>query len=327
MDNFDLRKYLKNNPLLTEGQFSWFTQDTDQQIGSERENTITVYMHDNQGNSWKEDNYEGYGEFGGMDYYELLDKMNGGIGDRSEGIRKAFDSTLKGKVLFPALTVNSNLSPSHDFTQEAERDPNQSWYSSEYEDEDDYDEEDYDDEYELEEGKETVNEAVTDEFGDDLAKIGNALAGEIEDELEKHEKELNEAAGIIGILGWILLSNTVANMLSKLAKKLSAKYNWGKGEEAAKKIYDFTHKNEEAFKTPIRRVVGLFTKNEKWKRIISDVLYAILIFMMSGQAGGDAVKYIKNAGYLKGGIYSLKSLVKGTEVATILKGAVTDAVS
>ena len=77
MDNFDLKKYLSNNPLLTEGQFSWFTQDTNTQIGSEPQNTITVYMHDNKGNVWKEDNYEGYGEFGGKDYYELLDQMNG----------------------------------------------------------------------------------------------------------------------------------------------------------------------------------------------------------------------------------------------------------
>jgi hypothetical protein len=49
--------------------------------------------------------------------------------------------------------------------------------------------------------------------------------------------------------------------------------------------------------------------------------------MMAGQAGGNAVGYIKKAGYLKGGLYGLKSLVKGTEVAQILKGVVQDAVS
>ncbi len=30
----------ENKSLLNEGQFSWFTQDTDQQIGSEDENTL-----------------------------------------------------------------------------------------------------------------------------------------------------------------------------------------------------------------------------------------------------------------------------------------------
>ena len=39
--------------------------------------------------------------------------------------------------------------------------------------------------------------------------------------------------------------------------------------------------------------------------------------------GGD-VDYIKKTEYLKGGLYGLKSLVKGTEVAVILKGVVQD---
>jgi hypothetical protein len=160
MDNFDLKKYLTEGWLfseslnkktmfsnsLTEGQFSWITQDTEQQIGSERENTLPfVYMHDNKGNKWLEKNYEGYGVFGDKDYYVLLDQMNGGSGDRSKGIKLAFDdaATTAGKVLFPALTVSATISQNHDFTKEAENDPNQSWYQEE--EEDDYNLEDYDD--------------------------------------------------------------------------------------------------------------------------------------------------------------------------------------
>ena len=54
------------------------------------------------------------------------------------------------------------------------------------------------------------------------------------------------------------VSNTIANMLSKFAKKQFAKRDWGKGEAAAKKIYDFTHKNEEAFKAASeeRKMIG-----------------------------------------------------------------------
>ena len=172
-----------------------------------------------------------------------------------------------------------------------------------------------------------LREEEVEQFEDDLALAGDALADEIEDELKGQEIELNEVATIVGILGYILLSNTVANMIAGLSKKLFKKYDFGKGEAAAKKIYDFTHKNEEAFKTPIKRVVGIFTKNEKYKKIISDILYALVILGMAGQAGGDAVNYIKKAGYLKGGLYGLKSLVKGTEVAVILKGVVQDAIS
>jgi uncharacterized protein YjbJ (UPF0337 family) len=179
-----------------------------------------------------------------------------------------------------------------------------------------------------------LNEDEEDQFATELDGFADQLAAEIKNELEDHkeeiqksDKELNEAAVTVGIIGYILLSNTVANMLSKFAKNQFAKHNFGKGEEAAKKIYDFTHKNEEAFKAPIRRIVGLFTKDEKKKKMISDILYAIVILLMAGQAGGNAVGYIKKAGYIKGGLYGLKAAVKGTEVAQILKGVVADAVS
>jgi len=184
----------------------------------------------------------------------------------------------------------------------------------------------------LAEGKLFENEE--EQFSAELDAFADDLADEIKDELEDHkediqksDKELNEIIGVTSIIGYILLSNTVANMLSKFAKKQFAKRDFGKGEAAAKKIYDFTHKNEEAFKAPIRRIVGLFTKNEKKKRIISDILFAIVVLAMAGQAGGEAVNAIKKAGYLKGGLYGLKSAIKGTEVSNIIKSVVQDAVS
>ena len=66
---------------------------------------------------------------------------------------------------------------------------------------------------------------------------------------------------------------------------------------------------------------------EKKKKMIADILYAIVILLMAGQAGGNAVSYIKKAGYLKGGLYGLKAAVKGTEVSNIIKNVVQDAVS
>ncbi len=150
-----------NPKVLNEGQFSWITYDTDKQIGSERENTIDVYMYDNEGNQWYEKGYEGYGEFGGMDYYELLAKMNGyteedlkkGQEMRGIGIDLAFKKLKtkdKGrKVLFPALVENPKFNwKRHDFTEEAESDPNQSWYQEpeydDYDDDDDYEQGWYD---------------------------------------------------------------------------------------------------------------------------------------------------------------------------------------
>ena len=161
-------------------------------------------------------------------------------------------------------------------------------------------------------------------FDNEFDALGAQLAGAIKNELGDKAKKLDEVAGIVGIIGYILLSNTVANMLAKFVQKISKKYNWGKGEEAAKNIYKWTHDNEKAFKAPIRRIVGLFTKDEKKKDQISSILYAVLILMMAGQAGGNAVGYVKKASYLKGGLYGLKSAVKGKEVHAIFKDVIAD---
>ena len=186
MANFDYKKFLKENKstfhsTLTEGQFSWMTQDTNQQIGSEDENTLPfVYMFDNKGNKWLEKNYEGYGEFGGKDYYELLAQMNGMANpDRSEGISLAF-SGKKG-ILYPALVVNPNFDwKNHDFTQEAENDPNQSWYAGEEDEDDDYIMGDRDDEY--------LQEAELPSL--ELDQVQN-IAQQVADEFTKYENELD----------------------------------------------------------------------------------------------------------------------------------------
>lgn len=153
------KKYLNESiQALNEGQFSWFTQDSDQQIGSEKQNTIDVWMFDDKGNSWYENRYEGYGVFGGMDYYELVATMNGYTEDDIKALRKrdlrqvgidlAFgklgpaDNAQKD-VLFPALVSNPRFNwKRHDFTEEAQSDPNQSWYQEPedewYDDDEDY---------------------------------------------------------------------------------------------------------------------------------------------------------------------------------------------
>jgi hypothetical protein len=68
------------------GFFSWKTQDTDRSISNTYSNvkTFRVEMIDNTGNIFTEDNYEGYGVFGGKDFYELLAEMNGFKSNRFE---------------------------------------------------------------------------------------------------------------------------------------------------------------------------------------------------------------------------------------------------
>jgi len=86
------------------GFFSWKTQDTDKSIANvySDKKVFGVTMTDNKGNHWYESQYEGYGVFGGKDYYELLAEMNGKK-NRNEGIDLAFDEN-KNQILYPNLS-------------------------------------------------------------------------------------------------------------------------------------------------------------------------------------------------------------------------------
>ena len=106
------------------GFFSWNTMDTDNSIANEHSNrkTFRVQMMDNKGNVWTEDNYDGYGRFGGKDFYELLAEMNGFESDktgdeytdeaRDFGISLAFKDNGSGiateGVYYPNLVEKAN---------------------------------------------------------------------------------------------------------------------------------------------------------------------------------------------------------------------------
>ena len=91
------------------GFFSWKTQDEGKSISNEfsRFGAYKVYMIDNKGNVWIEENYEGYGTFGGKDFFELLAEMNGLESDRSLGIKLVYRGNPSGDhtegVLYPNL--------------------------------------------------------------------------------------------------------------------------------------------------------------------------------------------------------------------------------
>lgn len=86
------------------GCFSWRTQDTDRSIASIYSNrdTFRVYMvNPVTGDIYTEDNYEGYGVFGGKDFYELVAELNGGK-DRDDGI----DISMRNSYASPLLLEN-----------------------------------------------------------------------------------------------------------------------------------------------------------------------------------------------------------------------------
>lgn len=85
------------------GFFSFKTQDTKRSIANaySTQGTFTVYLHDNKGNVWTEHNYEGYGDFGGVDFYELMARMNG-LRNRYEAVN-AWCANQDG-LLYPNLS-------------------------------------------------------------------------------------------------------------------------------------------------------------------------------------------------------------------------------
>lgn len=88
------------------GFFSFKTQDTNRSIANIHSSmeTMKVVLMDNKGNTWTEHEYNGYGEFGGKDYYELVAEMNG-KSTRDEGIKISFS---KGDWIFPNIVEDAD---------------------------------------------------------------------------------------------------------------------------------------------------------------------------------------------------------------------------
>ena len=91
------------------GFFSWKTCDTNRSIANNSSSRITfdVHMITPDGRVFTERDYDGYGEFGGKDFYELLSELNGHDSDRSTGIQISFRNNPGGDdttgVIYPKL--------------------------------------------------------------------------------------------------------------------------------------------------------------------------------------------------------------------------------
>jgi competence protein ComGC len=166
-------------------------------------------------------------------------------------------------------------------------------------------------------GKKKVNESEID-------ALAKELANAVEDKLEDKKDEINEALDPISILSYVLAGNTLVNIIAKYIGKLFKKYNFGKGEEAAKKIYDFTHKLEQDFKRPIGRVVGLFTKDEKTKNTVTDGLFALLLLGLGAKAGTEAFSAIRKSNFIAGGVSGIKAALKGKDITTLVQDIVSN---
>ena len=89
------------------GFFSWNTCDTERSIENNcsSQPTFTVHMITPDGRVFTENDYEGYGEFGGKDFFDLLCELNGLPEDRGAGIDLVFKNNPSGDntpgVIYP----------------------------------------------------------------------------------------------------------------------------------------------------------------------------------------------------------------------------------
>ena len=170
--------------------------------------------------------------------------------------------------------------------------------------------------------KKEIKQIIKEEFDKtSINNIGDEFALVIKKELSNSD-ELKEAIDPISILSYLLASNTLINLLSKWVSKLAKKYNFEKTKLTADKIEHFTHHLEQDFKSPIKRVVKLFTKDNNITNKVTDGLFALLLLSLGLKAGSEAFVALKKSDILSGGVNTLKASLKGKDVMELIKNII-----
>jgi len=119
------------------GQFSWMTIDTGEQVYNDYDKEV-YYLLAPGGKKWEEEDYEGYGVFGGKDAYQLVaelncpEKCNGDVDhDRRIGIDIACYDEPHSKLKFPIRITTDPDAKYEDYEGFSESDPNQGWHVEE----------------------------------------------------------------------------------------------------------------------------------------------------------------------------------------------------
>jgi hypothetical protein len=166
--------------------------------------------------------------------------------------------------------------------------------------------------------KQTLAESELESIERDVQDLASDLSAAIKSELES-EDTVTEGLDPVSILSLLMASNTMVHILSGWSIKILKKYNIGTGLDAAKKIHSFTHAIEDDFKTPIRRVISLFTKDPTTQEKITDGLFVILLLSLGIKCGADAYRALMGSSVVSAGVSALKGMMKGIDIMGILK--------
>ena len=147
------------------------------------------------------------------------------------------------------------------------------------------------------------------------------LALQIKGVLDKELKdgELNEFVDPVSILSYLLLSNTVIDLLGKYSAKVLRKLNLNKAADKADAIHNWAHNNEKAMVNVIATVIKPFVKDEAKRQQIAKGLFIAVLASLGVQAGIGALDAIRGADASAAALGMTKSALKGRDIAVVGK--------
>ena len=147
------------------------------------------------------------------------------------------------------------------------------------------------------------------------------MAAQIKVVLDKELKdgELNEVLDPVSILSYLLLSNTVIDILGKYSAKVLRKLNLDKAADKAEAIHNWAHNNEKAMVNVIATVIKPFVRDEDKRQQIAKGLFIAVLAALGVQAGVGALDAIRGADVGGAALGMTKSALKGRDIAVVGK--------
>ena len=147
------------------------------------------------------------------------------------------------------------------------------------------------------------------------------LAAQIKAVLDKEMKdgELNEFIDPVSILGYLLASNTILDILGKYTAKVLRKMNLNKAADKAQAVHDWAHHNEKAMVAVIAQVISPFVKDKGKRDNIAKGLFIAILAALGIQAGVGALNAIRGANVGTAALSLTKSALKGRDIANVGK--------
>jgi|SaaInlLV_10m_DNA_1039704.scaffolds.fasta_scaffold35476_2 hypothetical protein len=136
---------------------------------------------------------------------------------------------------------------------------------------------------------------------------------------EMEDGQLDESLTALGLLSWLLASNTVIDILGKYAAKALRKLNLDKAADKAEAIHHWAHNNEKAMVNVIAQVISPFVKDKNKRQNIAKGLFIAILAGLGVKAGIGALNAIRGANVGSAALSLTKGALKGRDIANVGK--------